>query len=64
MKKIFLVLLLTMLGYGFSYSTICKVKYSACIKENIIKKKSAKALAQEKEDIEFHPLIFIAIAFK
>ena len=57
-------MLLTIVGYGLSYSSICKMKYSTCIKERMIKKKTNKPILPEKEDIDFHPLIFIAIPFK
>ena len=65
MKKIFAIAALTVLGYGFTFSTRCKTKDNACseVKEEAVIMAPAADLSEE-EQINFHPLIFISDSFQ
>ena len=63
MKKIFAIAALSIMGYGFTFTTKCKRGTCPSIKQQIVQQAGSIGVTAE-EEINFHPLIFISTPFE
>ncbi len=63
MKKMLAIAVLTVLGYGFTFTSKCKTnKVCLLTKEEIVIKSTNNAVVED--EIDFHPLLFISNPFR
>ncbi|MBA4140150.1 MAG: hypothetical protein H0X70_06540 [Segetibacter sp.] len=64
MKKIIAVSILTILGYGFTYSSECRLCKAATFHKYENKNGNGLSADQNEDEMSFHPLMFVRIPFK
>jgi len=62
MKKIVVILILTVIGYGITDSAASK--YNSGVESKLESRQEKRLSSQVDDEIEFHPLIFVCITFK
>jgi hypothetical protein len=64
MKKIIAVSLLIVLSYGFTYRSICKHCEAKKLQHWENKNERHSSIDGDNNEMNFHPLMFVAIPFK
>jgi len=64
MKKIIAVSILIILGYGFIYSSECKLCKGRTVNKYETKNESSLSALVDEDQMFFHPLMFVRIPFK